>query len=270
MTNITNGLKKMMGSSYNEDTMETFIKLLELPDDQFNAAYDRFKESYLRVCESVEFQREMKTQMMVMGQVDLEAEKRGIDDFIQLVDDEEELSPKKKDLIKLLFSTTLKVIEQLLASGRETIPVKITKLNPDAFIPQYAHTTDAGADIKAVETVVINAHETKLVKTGLAIAVPAGYEMQIRPRSGLSLKTGLRIANAPATIDSDYRGEIGIIITNISDESYTIEKGNAIAQCLIAPTPMIKWEEVSTVEDLGKTERGEGGFGSTDSTSNKS
>ena len=108
----------------------------------------------------------------------------------------------------------------------------------------------------------------KIVKTGIAVAIPAGYEIQIRPRSGLSLKSKLRIANAPGTIDTEYRGEIGIIMTNTGDVPYVIDKGMKIAQMVIAPTPMIKWNEVTTVEELGTTDRGADGFGSTDKAVN--
>lgn len=162
-----------------------------------------------------------------------------------------------------MLDAVLSVYETLLTSGRKNIKVKITKLNPDAIIPEYAHPTDAGCDVCAIEETKIEAGETKIVKTGLAIAVPAGYEVQVRPRSGLSLKSPLRIANAPGTIDADYRGEVGIIVTNTGDIPYVVDKGMKIAQFLIAPTPMIQWVSVNSVEELGSTNRGAGGFGST-------
>src|SRR5574344_2884718 len=94
--------------------------------------------------------------------------------------------------------------------------VYFTKLNKDAVIPTYAHTGDAGMDIRAIEDVELNPHETKIIHTGIAVAIPEGYELQVRPRSGLSLKTPLRVSNTPGTIDSGYRDEIGIIISNTS------------------------------------------------------
>jgi dUTP pyrophosphatase len=112
----------------------------------------------------------------------------------------------------------------------------------------------------ANETVTLNGGDTVIVKTGIKVAIPIGYEIQIRPRSGLSYKTGLRVANAPGTIDSDYRGEVGVIMYNTSDENITIFKGDKIAQMVLSEVPMIKWNEV---ESLDETERGEGGFGST-------
>lgn len=155
------------------------------------------------------------------------------------------------------------------------IRVRVKKLHPDAVIPEYKTEGAAGFDLVAVEDVLINRGETKLVRTGLAFEIPPGYELQIRPRSGLSLETPLRIANAPGTVDSDYRGEVKIIVTNIApydedleDEYYIgsesnfeyIEKGTRIAQGVIAPVFRAEFEEV---DELSGTERGAGGFGST-------
>lgn len=173
---------------------------------------------------------------------------------------------EKKDFLKTIITYSFDITSKMIENPRERIYVKITKINPNAIIPQYAHPTDAGADVCAVEETKIEAGETKIVKTGLAMAIPAGYEIQVRPRSGLSLKSGLRIANAPGTIDSEYRGEVGIIITNTGETAYAIEKGMKIAQLVIAPTPMIQWEEVDTIDELGETSRGTGGFGSTGTT----
>jgi dUTP pyrophosphatase len=98
------------------------------------------------------------------------------------------------------------------------VNVKIKRLHPDAVIPRYAHEFDAGFDLVAIEDVIIEPGETKLVRTGLAMSLPPGYELQIRPRSGISLRTKLRIANSPGTVDAGFRGEIGVIVDNISRE----------------------------------------------------
>lgn len=100
----------------------------------------------------------------------------------------------------------------------------------------------------------------QLVPTGLSIAVPPGYEAQVRPRSGLALKHGVTVANAPGTIDADYRGEVGVILINLGQEPFVIRRGDRIAQLVIAPVSRAEWVEVPT---LGSTERGAGGFGST-------
>ena len=108
--------------------------------------------------------------------------------------------------------------------------------------------------------VQLHAGQRKLIPTGLACALPSGYEMQIRPRSGLALKNGISLVNAPGTIDADYRGEIGIIVMNNSDEDFIITRGMRIAQAVLAPVYQIVWNEV---DSLDTTERGSGGFGST-------
>ncbi len=141
-----------------------------------------------------------------------------------------------------------------------TVPVKVLYDDLELPIPFYATSGAAGFDIKANENVTWQPFETKLVKTGLAFEIPEGYEIQIRPRSGNSLKTPLRITNAPGTIDSDYRGKVGIIVQNVSNELYSIEKGFRIAQGVLASVVQAEFRLVS---EFSETERGDGGFGST-------
>lgn len=138
--------------------------------------------------------------------------------------------------------------------------VKFKKINPDAVLPFYTTEGSAGFDLSSVENVVVGPKETKVVKTGLVCELPSGYELQIRPRSGLSLKTPLRIANTPGTVDSDYRGEIGIIVWNTGDDPYEIVKGIRIAQGVVCKVEQLPIEEVDTVSE---TARSSGGFGST-------
>ena len=143
--------------------------------------------------------------------------------------------------------------------------VKIKKLHEDAIIPKYQTSGAAGFDLHALEDVYIPAGHTKLIKTGLSFEIPHGFELQIRPRSGLSLKTKLRVANSPATIDSDYRGDVGIIVDNIENKdnvfsSLQINKGDRIAQGVICPIIQAEFEES---DELSDTSRGSGGFGST-------
>ena len=110
------------------------------------------------------------------------------------------------------------------------------------------------------EPVTLQPLERKLFPTGLFMELPAGYEAQVRPRSGLAMKHGITVLNTPGTIDADYRGEVGVILVNLSNEAFTIEPGERIAQLVLAKHEKIDWEEVA---ELGATERGEGGFGST-------
>lgn len=129
-------------------------------------------------------------------------------------------------------------------------------------LPTYATEHSAGMDLTAAleEAIEIGPGERMLIPTGLAIALPDGYEAQIRPRSGLALKYGITVLNAPGTIDADYRGEIGVILANLGNDPFTVERGMRIAQMVIAKHAHVSWE---VVEDLDETKRGTGGFGST-------
>jgi dUTP pyrophosphatase len=140
--------------------------------------------------------------------------------------------------------------------------VDIKKLSDAAVIPQYATEQSAGQDLHAVldEPVTLRSLERKLIKTDLAIALPVGYEAQVRPRSGLALKHGITVLNTPGTIDADYRGNIGVILVNLSSEPFTINNGERIAQLVVSKYERVEWNEV---EELSETNRGSGGFGST-------
>ncbi|MCP2037520.1 dUTP diphosphatase [Chryseobacterium sp. HSC-36S06] len=129
-------------------------------------------------------------------------------------------------------------------------------------LPKYQTALSAGMDLYAniEESVTLKPLERKLISTGLLIELPQGFEAQIRPRSGLAIKNGITVLNTPGTIDADYRGEIGIILVNLSAEPFTINDGDRIAQIIIAKHETAVWEEVT---ELDKTDRGAGGFGST-------
>ncbi len=141
------------------------------------------------------------------------------------------------------------------------ITVKIINQSKHA-LPQYATPQSAGMDIRAniQEPITLKPLERKLIPTGLFIELPVGYEAQIRPRSGLAIKKGITVLNTPGTIDADYRGEIGVILINLSNEDFVIEDGERICQMVIAQHAQAEWVEV---EVLGETERGAGGFGHT-------
>jgi dUTP pyrophosphatase len=132
----------------------------------------------------------------------------------------------------------------------------------DLDLPHYATAQSAGMDLQAAlpHDMVLAAGARALIPTGLAIALPDGYEAQIRPRSGLALKQGLTVLNSPGTIDADYRGEVQIILANLGTEPVTLSRGMRIAQMIVAPYSRVVWQEA---ESLDATERGTGGFGST-------
>ena len=129
-------------------------------------------------------------------------------------------------------------------------------------LPTYATVSSAGLDLKAVldASITLAPLERKIIGTGLKIALPEGYEAQVRPRSGLAAKHGLSVLNAPGTIDADYRGEIGVILVNLSNDAFTIQPGERIAQLVVAQYSQVSWQPTINLEE---TDRGEGGFGST-------
>jgi dUTP pyrophosphatase len=148
--------------------------------------------------------------------------------------------------------------------GVETVDIEIVRLphGRDLALPDYATAAAAGADLLAAidADVELKPLERKIVPTGISIALPVGFEAQVRPRSGLAAKNGVTVANAPGTIDADYRGEIGVILINLSQETFRVSRGMRIAQLVIARHARAAWREVS---ELDRTARGAGGFGST-------
>ena len=143
--------------------------------------------------------------------------------------------------------------------------VKIyTEFNHNEGLPSYETLHAAGMDIRANEKVCLQPKETKLIGTGIYMAIPENYEIQVRPRSGLSLKTKFRIPNAPGTIDADYRGELCVIAENIHGSvEMNISLGERIGQIVLCPVIQFEWDVVNSREELGTTARGTGGFGST-------
>lgn len=138
--------------------------------------------------------------------------------------------------------------------------LKFKCIHPDAVLPAYAHPSDAGMDLRSVDDLVIAPGKRALVHTGLVMLLPPMYEAQVRPRSGLALKHGVTVLNTPGTIDSGYRGEVGVILANFGDQDFAVSKGDKIAQVVIAPVTQPVVEETEIIDE---TDRGEGGFGST-------
>lgn len=138
--------------------------------------------------------------------------------------------------------------------------LRFRRIHPAAVLPSYAHPSDAGMDVRSVDDVVIPAGKRALVHTGLVMLLPPGYEAQVRPRSGLALKFGVTVLNTPGTIDSGYRGEVGVILMNLGEEDFAVHTGDKIAQLVIAPVTQPETAETDVVDE---TDRGAGGFGST-------
>ncbi len=150
-----------------------------------------------------------------------------------------------------------------------TISIKILPHGSDLPLPTYATEDSAGMDLLAAvsEDVTLKTGERKLIPTGISIALPKGFEAQVRPRSGLAFKNGVTVLNSPGTVDADYRGEVGVILINHGQEPFTVTRGMRIAQMVIAPYTRANWK---AVESLETSDRGEGGFGSTGTGQRKS
>jgi dUTP pyrophosphatase len=156
-------------------------------------------------------------------------------------------------------------------TGVESVEIEVLRLphGRDLQLPDYATAAAAGADLLAAidRDIELRPLDRKIVPTGISIALPVGFEAQVRPRSGLAARHGITVANAPGTIDADYRGEVGVILVNLSNEPFKITRGMRIAQLVVARHARAVWREVS---ELGQTSRGAGGFGSTGVTAGSS
>jgi dUTP pyrophosphatase len=144
------------------------------------------------------------------------------------------------------------------------VDIQVLPHGEELALPAYATRGSAGMDLRAAvkDPIVLRPGQRYLVPTGIRIALPEGYEAQVRPRSGLAIERGITVANAPGTIDSDYRGEVKVGLINLSDEAHTIKRGDRIAQLVVAPVMRVAWQSVPLLDG---TERGAGGFGSTGS-----
>lgn len=250
--------------------MDVFYNLINqivsLPEDsteEFLNNYDLFLETMLSNQELI---NDVKKQMQLQGMNsnDITQEKELLLVSIDRASEEVDLTDKQKELLKKLGDIVYEIYNKVLEQGlRLCVTVPFELCREDAKAPTYAHSYDAGFDIYLPEDFTIKAHEYgKIAPTGLKMAIPSGYELQIRPRSGNSVKTTLRIANAPGTIDCGYANEIGIICDNIGDEDLEFKKGDRIAQGIIAVSPKGIFNQVNDIMKVTGANRG-GGYGST-------
>ena len=254
---LNNRLADMMPS----DDLGGLLELLNLPDAKFNQVYPQLRAELEGVFSSKQFQNEILTRVQSQKNLNAEEERVVVNEILKEIEEDTELSENKKEMLTFIIKKSFLTILDMAEVPRERVEIKIAPINPNAKLPTYAHPTDAGADIYAVEDITIEPGKTEIVKTGLTVEIPVGYAILIYPRSGLSLKTGLRIANSVGVIDSDYRGEIGVLMHNTDGAAAQVKSGDKIAQMVLTEVPMIKWVEV---DSLNETDRGEGGFGSTD------
>lgn len=234
--------------------------VIAMDDEEFKDFSIGMLDHLEKTFNSREYQNSLANQLSLMPDYDYEHEKKGYDELTKIVD-ELDTTDEKKEFIKKLVGFSHAGLLKYGEDPSEHIKVVFKKLKEEAVVPTYAHKGDAGADLYAAEDCTANAGEVSFVSTGIALKIPKGYEGQIRPRSGMSAKTKIRVANAPGTIDSNYRGEIKVLVDNYGSVPYIIRKGDRIAQIVFNKVPTADFEEgeVDTEED---NSRGEKGFGS--------
>jgi len=244
-----------------QDEIKQVLKTIQdLPDESIELILPQVEDQFKQLVEEEDLLNKMKTEFLEQGYTvaDIKAVKDSYDtiaeDYFKIV---KPTSPKGR-YISALIGVYKDFLDKILQEGfSRTVNIKVVKDNKEAQLPTYAHFGDAGADLYANEDVEIQPNEVKIIPTGLRVEIPDGYEMQVRPRSGMSTKTP--ILGILGTVDSGYRGPLGVMLYNHGIESYQVHKGDRIAQAVIAPT---YHGNFLVVESLSETERGEGGFGS--------
>ena len=268
-----------------QNAIDTFAQILALPDEEFKT----FSQLFLDTLEKeLTDPKNISTMQIIFKNSGIDVE-----NFVDSADDLCESLKEKygKDLgedridflvkMVILFKNAVRANGNL---GKKIVTIQVEKCSEDTKIPTYARVGDAGMDIYSTEEVTLAPSEKRLIGTGIKVAIPEGYEIEVVPKSGIALKTGLKVSNSPGTIDSGYRDEIKVIIENsepsikdieytfdnngnpviksiLHGKSYTIEKGQKIAQIILKEVPMINFQEVKNISEISG-DRG-GGFGST-------
>lgn len=279
---LEKALKQIAEISPTDGGFEEFAVMLSLPDEHFQVLAPVFLKELEKGYHNINDQMTMVQAMNLAG-IRAEDARTEYIKICQQIDDQlgETLSFPKRDFLKQILGMTYNAVAEAEGTSKRTILIPIEYCHSDAKMPTYAHLTDSGMDVYALEDITIAPGETVVVPTGLKVAIPAGYELQVRPKSGRCLKTKLRIANTPGTIDAGYRDEIGIIVDNIEpfikeakmDEngrlyevlfgsSHTIGKGEKFAQLVLCEVPKAVFYQVEHVSDIANDGRN-GGFGST-------
>lgn len=269
-------------NSLDGNSIDAIAILLSMDDAQFELVSPGILDSFLRSLNTTNARLMLAQSINATGSTAESVQ----NEFLQLVNEIDtitDLTAPKRDFLKKLLRGINTAISETEGIAKRYIQIPFVKCHPDAKMPEYAHPDDSGMDVYAVDDYVIHPGETKLIPTGIKVAVPNGYEIQIRPKSGRALKTKMRIANSIGTVDAGFRGELQVIIENIEppikDITYdfddngrpiitsilrgsdmTIGKGEKFAQLVLMEVPKAV---LFQVENLDDTERGNGGFGST-------
>ena len=268
----------MVQDAENNDVFSSMIQLLELQEEDFEVIAPGILQGFQQSVNNPNDRLALVQSINAMG---YKAEDL-TEAFTNVIDEIDKLNYPaiKRDFLTEIFSVLVNCVNETEGISKRTIQVPIELCHDKAKIPQYAHVSDSGLDVYALEDVTIHPGETVLVPTGIKVALPPGYELQVRPKSGRALKTKLRVANTPGTIDQGYRDEIKVIVENIEapikditidDEGkvtsvlygsdYFIGEGEKFAQLVLMEVPKAAFHRVDSVQNIG--ENREGGFGST-------
>ena len=255
-----NPIEDLVRAAKEEDLSGVVAAIIAIKDEEFDDIASVMYKNLDKLFNSQSYRNKTAQRIELMDDVDFEREREGYEG-LQGTIDELELSESKKKFLKYLFDHSYEAILRYQKDPSEHITVVYKKLSEDAIVPTYAHLGDAGADLYASEDCTAKVGEVTFVHTGIAMKIPKGYEGQVRPRSGLSAKTKIRVANAPGTIDSNYRGEVCILVDNYGSAPFIIKKGDRIAQIVFNKVPTADFVE-GEVESEEDNTRGDKGFGS--------
>lgn len=272
----------MVQDDENQDVFGSILQLLELPEEDFEVLSPGVLQGFQQSVNNPGDRLALVQSINSLGyrSEDLTEAFMTVTEEIEKLD----LSAIKRDFLKDIFGTLVNVVNETEGISKRTIQVPIELCHDEAKIPQYAHISDSGLDVYALDDVTVKPGETVLVPTGVKVALPPGYELQVRPKSGRCVKTKLRVANTPGTVDQGYRDEIKVIVENIEapikdiqydfddngnivlksilhGSDFTIGKGEKFAQLVLMEVPKVAFYRVDSVKDIGE-DRG-GGFGST-------
>lgn len=285
---LTATMKNVVGDDTKaNDLMDSVIRLLSVPEDQFEILAPGIMQSYQQ---SLNNPNDKIALVQALNATGGKAEDV-TEVFLTLSDevDKTNLSKPKRDFLKEMLASIVNSINDTEGIAKRNVPVAIELCHPDAKIPQYAHISDSGMDVYALDDITVHPGETVLVPTGIKVALPVGFELQVRPKSGRALKTKLRVANTPGTIDQAYRDEIKVIIENVEPpirdittntimkengfidhmeitsieygKDFTIGKGEKFCQLVLCEVPKVAFYRVDNVQEIGDNRNG--GFGST-------
>lgn len=280
LSELTASLKEVVGEDeLAGEAVDTLVRLLALPDDQFSILAPGVLSSFQQTLNNPNDKIVLVQGMNASG---IKAEDL-LAEFSKVVDEIENtgLPTIKRDFLKEIMAAIINAVNDTEGIAKRYVPVAIELCHEDAKIPQYAHISDSGADVYALDDIVVHPGETVLVPTGFKVALPPGFELQVRAKSGRALKTKLRLANAIGTIDQEYRDEVKVIIENVEapikditiDEEgrvtsilygsdFVIGKGEKFCQIVLSEVPKASFYRVDSVLKVDENDR-QGGFGST-------